>query len=104
MLLNNDKAPGAQDSKLTLMINVTITGLPDDCTYVGTLDVNKDLSISDLKDMALTLPYFQGRDLPSECIRLREKLNNMYFGKIYRDSDTRSFKQIGIKNNQHLVV
>ena len=92
MLMDNSKAPGAQEGKLTLMINVTTTGLPDDCMFIGNLEVSKDIKIADLKDMALTLPYFQNRELPAECIRLREKLNNMYFGKIYRDSDTRSFK------------
>ena len=28
----------------------------------------------------------------------------MFFGKIYKDSDKRALKQVGIKNNQHLVV
>ena len=50
------------------------------------------------------MKYFQDRAIAVECIRLREKLNSMFFGKIYRDHKNQSMKQLGIKNNNHVVV
>jgi hypothetical protein len=50
LLVDNSKAPGADDQKFTLMINITITGLPDDCTYIGTIEISKDSKVTDLKD------------------------------------------------------
>ena len=58
MLIDNSKTPGGLDDKLTLMINITTSGLPDDCMFISNLDVSKDLKIPDIKDMIITLPYF----------------------------------------------
>ena len=46
------------------------------------------------------MKYFQEKDIAIECLRVREKLNNQYFGKIYRDpQESKTLKQLGIKNN-----
>jgi hypothetical protein len=50
------------------------------------------------------MPEFDGRDSGntlSECVRVREKLNNQFFGKIYRSGEgkNKTLKNIGIKNN-----
>ena len=41
-------------------------------------------------------------------MRLREKLNNQYFGKIYRaggkNQANKTLKNMGIKNNSNVVV
>lgn len=55
----------------------------------------------------MTLPEFEGRSSANtigECIRIREKLNNQFFGKIYRPGQNKTLKNIGLKNNQSLVV
>jgi hypothetical protein len=31
------------------------------------------------------MKYFQDKDIAIECLRIREKLNNQFFGKIFRD-------------------
>lgn len=74
-------------------MSVTCSGIPDDCIYIGTVDVNKEFHLNDLKESVLSMEYFQGRDVVNECIRIREKLSNMFFGKIYKDNQgTRSLK------------
>ena len=41
--------------------------------------------MADLIDHVLTLPFFKDKQTVTECIRIREKLNTMFFGKIFKD-------------------
>ena len=60
--------------------------------------------MNDLKYIILLMDYFKERQPPVECLRVREKLNNQFFGKIYRDDGNKSLKNLGIKNKGQLVV
>lgn len=106
LALKNKKDAGVEDM-LTLGISITYTGLPEDCTFLGEIKANKEMTLEDLKLQILTLPEFEGRSTTntiSECIRLREKMNNQFFGKIYRPGQNKTLKNLGFKNNQSLVV
>lgn len=51
------------------------------------------------------MPYFTDNEVLGECMRLRDKLNNQFFGKIYRDpTNAKTIKSLGIKNGSCLVV
>lgn len=86
------------DDTLNLGVSMTTSGLHDDCIFLGDIKANKDCKLSDLKDMITTMDYFKERQPPTECVRLREKLNNQFFGKIYRDDGNKTIKNLGIKN------
>lgn len=87
------------DEKVTIGVHVTISGMPDDCNFIGNIDCSKETKLEELKEQILHLPTFKKETgLKAERLRLREKLNNMYFGKIYRDNKNRSVTQLGIKN------
>jgi hypothetical protein len=47
-----------QDEKLTFGIHLTLSGLPDDCSFIGNIDVSKEFKLQDLKDTILSLPHF----------------------------------------------
>jgi hypothetical protein len=94
---------------LNLRINLTYTGLPDDCNFIGEIKVSKEYSLDDLKQQVMTMPVFEGRENSTtlnECVRIRDKLNNTFFGKIYRpgNKNDKTLSNLGIKNNQNLVV
>ena len=44
------------DEKLTLYIHLTMTGLPEDSQFIEKIDVSKEFSLDDLKDIILSLP------------------------------------------------
>ena len=64
------------DEIYSIGINVTTTGLPDDCTYLSLIQVNREFKLTELKETIMTLEYFKGKRFASECIRIRDKLNN----------------------------
>lgn len=49
------------EEKINLSVSVTVTGLPDDCNYLGQIDISKEFKFVDLVDCILTLPYFQDK-------------------------------------------
>ena len=94
LTLKNNKTVTV-DEKMTLGINFTASGLPDDCTFLGNIDVSREFKLDDLKETILAMSFFSGREIALECVRLREKLASMYFGKIFRDQAIK-----GKQNNQ----
>ena len=51
------------------------------------------------------MKYFLENPTIVECLRIREKLNTTYFGKIYRDpKDTKTLKTLGLKKVGSIVV
>lgn len=61
---------------ITLGIHVTTTGISDNCTYIGDVDVSKEQKLSQLKYHIINMKHFQEKDIAIECLRVREKLNN----------------------------
>jgi hypothetical protein len=37
---------------------LTLTGLPEDCIFIGNLDVRKESTLENLKDLIVQMPYF----------------------------------------------
>lgn len=70
---------------LRLSVSVTTSGISDNCIYIGQVDVSKEQKLNQLKFHIISMKYFQDQDIAIECIRVRDKLNNQFFGKIFRD-------------------
>jgi hypothetical protein len=67
---------------------MTMSGQPDDSQYIDKIEVTKEYTLKDLKDIILSMNGFEfAKDFPHEQIRIREKQRNMFFGKIFRDQD-----------------
>ena len=64
------------DDTLNLGVSMTTSGLHDDCIFLGDIKANKDCKLTDLKEIVLTMGYFKESQPATECVRLREKLNN----------------------------
>jgi len=91
--------------RLSLHVNVTTTGFPDDCMFIGHLEASREFSLEELKRHILSMDYFQQREVDMDRIRVRDKLNTMFFGRIYRDKNKKqNLKQLGIKNDSQVVV
>jgi len=43
------------EDKLTLNIHMTMTGQPEDSQYIDRLEVNREYTLSDLKDIVLSM-------------------------------------------------
>ncbi len=93
--MKSDSEVSAED-KLQLHIHMTMTGMPEDSQYIDKLEINREYMLSDLKDIVLSMPQFDFAKnyvrnnlklsfQPQEQIRVREKQNNMFFGRIFRD-------------------
>lgn len=46
------------DEKLSLNIHMTTTGLPEDSQYIDRIEISKEYTIRDLKDIVLSMPQF----------------------------------------------
>ena len=68
------------DEMIVLKVYVTLTGLPDDCEIVGDINVSKEYLLNDLKEELMMMKYFCERKVVVEQIRIRERLQNMFFG------------------------
>lgn len=77
--------------------------MPNDSLFIGNIDASREFKLTDLKEQILTMPHFTGQNILSECLRLRVKNNNGFFGRIYRDEE-KTLKQLSIKDGSHLVV
>ena len=72
--------------------------------FIGALDVSREFKLDELRQFVLSMDYFQKREMDISCIRIREKMNNMYFGKIYRDRLKKAtLKGLGIKKKGQIV-
>lgn len=83
LILKSDKTL-LNDEKLKLSLHVTTTGLSEDSNYLRDIDVSREISLNELKEIVSdSIDCTEGVD----HIRLREKNNNMFFGRILRDSN-----------------
>lgn len=104
MLKSNSEL--TMEDKITISVHHTGFGLPDDCTFIGQIEVSKKLSLDDLKSQIATMPHFVGLGnvVAKECMRVRDLTpSNRYFGRIHRDLK-KSLEQLSLKNNSHIVV
>ena len=46
------------EDKITINVNFTNCGLPDDCTFIGQIDVSKKITLDELKSQISTMPHF----------------------------------------------
>jgi hypothetical protein len=72
--------------KLKIALHCTSTGLSEDSQYMKDIEVSKEITLSELKEIIIDCLDLQLQD--PDCLRLREKNNNMFFGKIFRENKT----------------
>lgn len=80
LLLKSDKELLTEE-KLKLSLHQTRTGLSQDSTYLNDIDVSRDYTLSELKEI-----LSDRFEAPSaDHLRLREKSSNGFFGRIFRE-------------------
>ena len=57
IILKSNKSVTVEE-KMTLGINYTASGLPDDCTFLGNIDVSREFKLDELKYAVLAMPFF----------------------------------------------
>lgn len=85
---------------------MTSSGLSVDSKFLEDVDVFKDLTLNDFKEMLMDMPTLHPhtKDLAGpEYLRVREKNHTGFFGRIFRDTK-KSLKQNNIKDHSTIVV
>jgi len=82
--------------------------LSEDSKYLEDIDICKDFTLNDLKQIIMDLPSLAkmvGADgVKTEAhLRIREKTFSGFFGRIFRESN-KTLKQINVKDHSSLVV
>jgi hypothetical protein len=80
------------DEKLKLSLHFTLTGLSEDSKYLEDIEVFKEFTLNELKQIIMDLPSLakivNSDAMPSEAhLRLREKTFSGFFGKIFRENN-----------------
>lgn len=102
------------DELLKLSVHQTRTGFSHDSSYIGDIEVSKDFTLNELKEVIIDMEKLKGLcdalesdNGPSEntndFLRVREKIHSGFFGRILREGN-RSLKQLNLKGHQALVV
>ena len=76
--------------KFKLFINQTFSGLSDDSHFLDDIEVPKDITLGELKDLLLDMPSLaeQARSIENHnFVRVREKTWNGFFGRIFRENE-----------------
>ncbi len=81
-----------------------MSGQPEDSQYIDKIEVSREYTLRDLKDVILSMKQMEfAKDFPHEQIRLREKQRNMFFGRIYREASggegEKTLKNHSVNNN-----
>ena len=88
-----------QEEKLKLSLHLTKTGLSEDSTYLQDVEVSRDYTLNELKEILC-----DSLEAPSvDHLRLREKSSNGFFGRIFREGQ-KTLKQVGVKDRSSLVL
>lgn len=98
----------APDEKLRLSIHMTSTGLSEDSKFLEDIDVFREFTLNDLKQILMDLPTLTklvGNDgVKSEAhMRIREKTFSGFFGRILRENN-KTLKQLNVKDHSSLVL
>ena len=96
------------DEKLKLSLHFTQTGLSEDSKYLEDIEVNKEFTLTDLKQIVMDLPSLVklvgNEAVRSEShLRIREKTFSGFFGRIFREQN-KTLKQHNVKDHSSLVV
>ena len=102
LVLKSDKQL-LPDEKLKLSLHMTTSGMSNDSQYMQDLEVSKEFTLNELKEILMDLRTEISIAPSVDHIRLREKSGNMFFGKILREP-TKTLKQLQIKNHTAIVV
>jgi hypothetical protein len=107
LILKSEKDISSTD-KLKLSLHFTSTGLSEDSKYLEDIEICKDFTLNELKQIIMdlqTLARLVGTDgVKSEAhLRIREKTFSGFFGRIFRESN-KTLKQLNVKDHSSLVV
>ena len=96
-----DEVLATEMVKLNLFISRT--GTPGDCKPLADISVNEETTLAELKQQVFNLPEVYQADKTPSQIRIRERTNTYWFGKVYRE-DSKSLKKLNIGFGATLVV
>jgi len=105
LILKSDKEL-LPDEQLKLSVHLTQTGLSQDSTFLQDVEVFREFTLNDFKEILMDLPALasQTKHFSSvDHLRIREKSHSGFFGKIHREG-TKSLKQLNIKDHTSIVV
>lgn len=96
------------DEKLKLSLHFTNTGLSEDSKYLEDIEICREFTLNDLKQIVMDLPSlgkFVGPEgVKSEAhMRIREKTFSGFFGRIFREAN-KTLKQHNVKDHSSLVI
>jgi len=96
------------DEKLKLSLHFTSTGLSEDSKFLEDIEINKEFTLNDLKQIVMDLPSLVklvgAEGIRSEAhLRIREKTFSGFFGRIFREPN-KTLKQQNVKDHSSLVV
>jgi len=95
------------DEQVLIDIHETKTGIANDCKNIGHLICKDSDTLDDLKDAILAMEEYREKpelnNFETDCIRLRARSRNLFFGRIFREKN-KTLKNLKIKSGDHLVV
>jgi hypothetical protein len=107
LVLKSEKDMSPEE-KLKLSLHFTSTGLSEDSRYLEDIEICREFTLNDLKQIVMDLPSlakFIGPDgVKSEGhMRVREKTFSGFFGRIFREAN-KTLKQHNVKDHSSLVI
>jgi len=96
------------EEKLKLSLHYTLSGLSEDSKYLEDIEICRDFTLNDLKQIVMDLPslskFISADGVKSEAhLRIREKTFSGFFGRIFREPN-KTLKQHNVKDHSSLVV
>jgi hypothetical protein len=106
------------DEKFKYSIHQTFSGLSNDSTFVTDIEVSRELTLAEFKDVLMDIPSVESQmeGLPPDHLRLRSKIHSGFFGQILRSNEQvgggkskspprpKTLKQLNIKDRSSLVI
>ena len=89
-----------------MSVHLTNSGLSDDSTYLEDIEVPREYTLAELKEVVLDLPTIAKQAVTAlnhKYVRVREKQYNGFFGRIFRE-DTKTLRWHNIKDRCSLVI
>lgn len=88
---------------IKLFIHFTKTGYPSDCEFLEEISVAEEMTLIKLKELIFEMPKIFCENLSPYCLRIRERTDAFWFGKIFRENE-KSLMYHGINFGSCLAV
>lgn len=105
LIMKSDKDLSPHE-KFKMSVHLTTTGLSDDSQFLEDIEVPREITLAELKEIVLDLSSLAphvGHAESHDFMRIREKQSSGFFGRIFREG-SKTLKQHGIKDRCSLVI